>query len=141
MLAAKLPVAAAGCRGAALSSSSSRAPVPAVALLPAAPCLVPRSAGLTGASGPAGPSSGGCPAGPRSSSCGHGRGRASGARGSLLTARAGLGELVYAEGYREVEEICGVRLVVEGDDPRVEYLTKWKVGAGVGSVGAQRRQW
>lgn len=48
--------------------------------------------------------------------------------------RAGPAPLVYVEGYKEVEEIAGARLVVDGDKPRIEYLTKWKVGSGCCSV-------
>ncbi len=44
--------------------------------------------------------------------------------------RAGPAPLVYVEGYKEVEEIAGARLVVDGDKPRIEYLTKWKVCLG-----------
>ncbi len=31
------------------------------------------------------------------------------------------------EGYREVEEVRGIRLLVEDDTPHIEYLVKWKV--------------
>ncbi|KAG2427506.1 hypothetical protein HXX76_012439 [Chlamydomonas incerta] len=47
----------------------------------------------------------------------------------LAPARAGPPALVYAEGYKEVEELAGARVVVESDPPRVEYLVKWKDGA------------
>lgn len=40
-----------------------------------------------------------------------------------------LGALVYREGYTEVEEILGLRLKMEGDTPRPEYLVKWKDGS------------
>eukprot|EP00198_Chlamydomonas_reinhardtii_P014367 XP_001703704.1 chloroplast SRP43/CAO subunit of signal recognition particle [Chlamydomonas reinhardtii] len=47
----------------------------------------------------------------------------------LAPARAGPPALVYAEGYKEVEELAGARVVVESDPPRVEYLVKWKDGS------------
>ncbi|KAG2452266.1 hypothetical protein HYH02_003290 [Chlamydomonas schloesseri] len=47
----------------------------------------------------------------------------------LAPARAGPPAIVYAEGYKEVEELAGARIVVESDPPRVEYLVKWKDGS------------
>ena len=45
-------------------------------------------------------------------------------------ARATFGEvanLVFREGYTEVEEVLGTRLRMDGDEPKSEYLVKWKV--------------
>ncbi|PNH10558.1 hypothetical protein TSOC_002675 [Tetrabaena socialis] len=39
---------------------------------------------------------------------------------------SGPAPLVYAEGFKEVEELAGARIVVDSDAQRVEYLTKWK---------------
>ncbi|KAG1668488.1 hypothetical protein FOA52_005261 [Chlamydomonas sp. UWO 241] len=47
-------------------------------------------------------------------------------RGSSMVSRAGLGELVYEEGYIEVDEVLGSRIVMDGETPRMEYLVKWK---------------
>ncbi|GFR41876.1 hypothetical protein Agub_g2659 [Astrephomene gubernaculifera] len=49
-------------------------------------------------------------------------------RRQLLQA-SGPAPLVYVEGYKEVEEVAGARLVVDSDTPRVEYLIKWKDGS------------
>ncbi|GAX77715.1 hypothetical protein CEUSTIGMA_g5158.t1 [Chlamydomonas eustigma] len=37
--------------------------------------------------------------------------------------------LVFVEGYTEVEEIQGMRLNLDGQSPKVEYLVKWKDGS------------
>ncbi|GLC39901.1 Signal recognition particle 43 kDa protein, chloroplastic [Pleodorina starrii] len=42
---------------------------------------------------------------------------------------SGPAPLVYAEGYKDVEELAGARVIVDSDTPRVEYLTKWKDGS------------
>ena len=47
-----------------------------------------------------------------------------------LVAHAG-GELTFNPDFVEVEELKGVRLVIEGDVERAEYLVKWKASAGV----------
>ncbi|KXZ42883.1 hypothetical protein GPECTOR_113g295 [Gonium pectorale] len=39
---------------------------------------------------------------------------------------SGPAPLVFVEGYKEVEEVAGARIVVDSDTPRVEYLIKWK---------------
>jgi hypothetical protein len=45
----------------------------------------------------------------------------------LPRAGLGLGALVFKEGYIDVEEVLGLRLHMEGENPRPEYLVKWKV--------------
>lgn len=40
---------------------------------------------------------------------------------------SGPAPLVFAEGFKEVEEVAGARIIVDSDTPRVEYLTNWKV--------------
>ncbi len=40
---------------------------------------------------------------------------------------SGPAPLVYVEGYKEVEELAGARIVADSDTPRIEYLTRWKV--------------
>ncbi|EFJ47094.1 hypothetical protein VOLCADRAFT_105313 [Volvox carteri f. nagariensis] len=48
----------------------------------------------------------------------------------IITAHAsGLAPLVFVEGYKEVEELAGARIIVDSDTPRVEYYTKWKDGS------------
>ena len=47
---------------------------------------------------------------------------------SRTIARAGLPGLTFVEGYNEVDDVDGMRVQMEGEQPRVEYLVKWKVG-------------
>lgn len=51
------------------------------------------------------------------------------ARAASVQVRANLiDQIVYAEGYTEVEEVRGIRMVVdENDTTQFEYLIKWKV--------------
>ncbi|GIL63260.1 hypothetical protein Vafri_17365 [Volvox africanus] len=42
---------------------------------------------------------------------------------------SGPAPLVFVEGYKEVEELAGARIILDSDTPRVEYLTKWKDGS------------
>eukprot|EP00955_Chlamydomonas_euryale_P117057 366452-Chlamydomonas_euryale.AAC.7 len=45
-----------------------------------------------------------------------------------VAARASvLGELVFVEGYVEVDRVIGSRVVMDGENPKLEYLVKWKV--------------
>lgn len=57
-----------------------------------------------------------------------------------VMARANLiDQLVYAEGYTEVEEVKGIRMVLdENATPQFEYLIRWKVSMGLAvmSLGA-----
>ena len=46
---------------------------------------------------------------------------------SRTIAKAGLPGLTFVEGYIEVDDVEGMRVQMEGEQPRVEYLVKWKV--------------
>jgi hypothetical protein len=39
----------------------------------------------------------------------------------------GVPGLEFIEGYTEVDEVKGLRVLMEAETPRVEYLVKWKV--------------
>ena len=44
-----------------------------------------------------------------------------------VATRASFAGLTFVEGYIEVEEVEGMRVHMDGETPRVEYLVKWKV--------------